>query len=458
MLANQSVKNGHDLSLKLDSTLQELPVWDVEVEIHLPGNKLISFFEHEPLLPGVILTDNQKFVGMISRQRFFECMSRPYSFGLFSMRPIESLYNFLQAQIFIFPAHKLVTETTQEALQRSPQFVYEPILVKSASGKHEVLDFHQLLLANSQIHALTLEKLQHVKKQSRIAKAGFRDLQNNYTQLLQNEKMAALGQLVAGIAHEVNNPINFIAGNLVHTIDYTQQLLNLINLYQHNYPHPVEEITTAIAESELGFISHDLPNLLTSMRSGCDRIVQIIRSLRNFSRLDESDRKLVDIHEGIDSTLLILQSRLKNPNITHPINVIKEYENLPLVDCYAGLLNQVFMNLLSNAIDALEEAIVKYSGMVTKPQIIIRTEIIDDQQVVIRIADNGIGIPEEAKQRLFDPFFTTKPVGKGTGLGLSICHQIIVEKHGGQMDCISSLGKGAEFIIKIPLKFKVVGK
>lgn len=447
---SHNLEDARDLSLQLDSKLEELPGWDVEVEIHVPGNKLISLFEGEPLLPGIILTDKGQFVGMISRQKFFEFMSRPYSFGLFSMRPIQSLYSFLQPEVFIYAANMLITEATQAALQRSPQFVYEPILLKSASGKYKIVDFHQLLLANSQIHALTLTRLKQVEKKSRIAEAGFRDLQNNYTQLLQNEKMAALGQLVAGIAHEVNNPVNFIAGNLVHAIDYSQQLLHLINLYQNHYPHPVAEIETAIAQSELDFISSDLPGLLNSMKSGCDRIAQIVRSLRNFSRLDESERKTVDIHEGIDSTLVILQSRLKNQKTHYNISVIKEYGNLPLVNCYAGLLNQVFMNLLSNAIDALEDS-TTHSQTNRTPQITIRTEVTDDQQLVIRIADNGTGIPEEVKKRLFDPFFTTKPVGKGTGLGLSICYQIITEKHGGQINCVSTLGQGSEFIITIPL-------
>ncbi|MBD2501099.1 ATP-binding protein [Anabaena azotica] len=450
IFCSHSLEDTRDLSLQLDSKLEELPGWDVEVEIDVPGNKLISLFESEPLLPGIILTDKRQFVGMISRQKFFEFMSRPYSFGLFSMRPIQSLYSFLQPEVFIYAANMLITEATQAALQRSPQYVYEPILFKSASGKYKIVDFHQLLLANSQIHALTLTRLQQVEKKSRIAEAGFRDLQNNYTQLLQNEKMAALGQLVAGIAHEVNNPINFIAGNLFHAIDYSQQLLQLINLYQHHYPHPVAEIKTAIAESELDFISSDLPTLLNSMQSGCDRITQIVRSLRNFSRLDESERKPVDIHEGIDSTLVILQSRLKNQKTQHNISVIKEYGNLPLVNCYAGLLNQVFMNLLSNAIDALEDSTF-HNETNRNPQITIRTKVTDDQQVIIGIADNGMGIPEDVKRRMFDPFFTTKPVGKGTGLGLSICYQIITEKHRGQINCISTLGQGSEFIINIPL-------
>ncbi|MBH8575010.1 ATPase [Nostocaceae cyanobacterium CENA369] len=455
MLANCSMINANDLSLELDSTLQELPVWNVEVEIDLPGNELISLFEHEPLLPGIILTKNQYFVGMISRQRFFEQMSRPYNFELFSMRPIQNLYSFLNPQEFVLSEDILIVEATQLALERSPQLVYEPILVKTELGKYGTVDFHLLLLANSQIHALTLTKLQHVEKQSLIAKAGFRDLQHNYTRLLQNEKMAALGQLVAGIAHEVNNPINFVAGNLVHAMDYSQQLLNLISLYQKYYPHPVAEIQTLVSKHELDFITADLPNLLNSMQIGCDRIEQIVQSLRNFSRLDESERKNVDIHQGIDSTLLILQSRLKNQKTHHSINIIKDYGTLPLVDCYAGLLNQVFMNLLANAIDALEEfdastayPRVKLTSYI--PTIRICTEL-TKQQVLIRIADNGPGIPEDVKKRLFDPFFTTKPVGKGTGLGLSICYQIIVEKHGGQMDCISTVGQGAEFIIQLPL-------
>ncbi|QLE59416.1 ATP-binding protein [Nostoc sp. TCL26-01] len=452
MLATYSMESANDLSLQLDSTLQELPVWEVEIEVHLTGNKLMRLFEDEPLLPGIILTKNQEFVGMISRQKFFEHMSRPYSFGLFAMRPLESLYNFLQPEFFVLSEETLIVDATQLTLQRSPEFVYEPILSKNSTGKYGIIDFHQLLLANSQIHSLTLARLEQVQEQSQVAKAGFRNLKNNYTRLLQNEKMAALGQLVAGIAHEVNNPINFIAGNLHHAMDYSQELLSLISLYQKFYPHPGADIQNAIAKSELEFIKTDLPHLLKSMESGCDRITQIVLALRNFSRLDESEIKSVDIHEGINSTLLILQNRLKNYQNHLNIRVIKEYGKLPLVDCYAGLLNQVFMNILANAIDALEESIVKNPQLFIQPQIMIRTELSEDQQAVISIADNGMGIPLDVKKQLFDPFFTTKPIGKGTGLGLSICYQIIVEKHGGQMLCVSKVGQGAEFIMKIPVK------
>ncbi|UKP00390.1 ATP-binding protein [Nostoc sp. UHCC 0870] len=458
MLAIDSISNANEIGLQLDSTLEALPRWEVQCELHLPGNRLIKNFEQETFLPGIILTKNQGFVGMISRKQFFEYMSRPYSLGLFSMRPIENLYNCLQPEMCIFDQDMTIVEATQMALQRSPELVYEPILIKSQSGNYGIVDFHQLLLANSQIHALTLAQLQQVEEQSQLAKAGFRDLKKNYSRLLQNEKMAALGQLVAGIAHEVNNPINFIAGNIAHVINYSSNFLDLIKLYQKYYPHPVDEITTAIYDNELEFIAKDLPDLLSSMQAGCKRITQIVLSLRNFSRLDESDRKIVDIHEGIDSTLLILQSRLKYHKNNQNISVIKEYGNLPLVDCYAGLLNQVFMNILTNAIDALEESIVNSQELTsnnyeieTQLQICIRTENINNQQVMIRIADNGLGIPDDIKNRLFDPFFTTKPVGKGTGLGLSICHQIIVEKHGGQIYCVSTVGKGSEFIIHIPV-------
>ncbi|QKQ77133.1 sensor histidine kinase [Nostoc sp. TCL240-02] len=289
--------------------------------------------------------------------------------------------------------------------------------------------------------------------QAKRLEKSLRELQQTQAQLVQAEKMSSLGQLVSGVAHEINNPVNFIYGNLKYTKDYTQCLLKLVLLYQQFYANPVPEIKEYIEEIELDFLLDDLPKILDSMQVGAERISEIVLSLRNFSRLDEAGMKKVDIHHGLDSTLLILQNRFKN-SVEHPeIKVVKNYGNLPLVDCYAGQLNQVFMNIISNAIDALEShndkrAIAEIHASANK--ITITTEIIETN-CVVRIADNGSGMTEAVKERLFDPFFTTKPVGKGTGLGLSISYQIVVEKHRGRLKCVSEPGQGTEFWIEIPL-------
>lgn len=308
----------------------------------------------------------------------------------------------------------------------------------------------QLAIALNQadLYSQTLNKareLEHTLEQ----------LTSAQSQLVQSEKMSSLGQLVAGVAHEINNPVNFIYGNLSHANEYTQDLLHLIELYQNHYPEPVPEIQEEVENIELEFLMEDLPKLLTSMKVGADRIQQIVASLRTFSRMDEAEMKAVNIHEGIDSTLMILQHRLKAKHNHPEIPVIKEYGNLPLVECYAGQLNQVFMNILSNALDALEERDLARSTdeMRENPSVIsIKTEMSKPDRVLVKIADNGPGMPENVRNRLFDPFFTTKAVGKGTGMGLSISYQIITDRHGGSLQCTSAPGKGAEFAIEIPLK------
>ncbi|GAP94941.1 GAF domain-containing sensor histidine kinase [Leptolyngbya sp. NIES-2104] len=283
--------------------------------------------------------------------------------------------------------------------------------------------------------------LQQTSHQAEQLTEALSTLQQTQSQLIQTEKMSSLGQLVAGVAHEINNPVNFIHGNISHLNTYVTDLLSLIDAYQMYYPNPRSEIVEQADEIDLEFLREDFPRTLSSLQVGTDRIRQIVLSLRNFSRLDQAECKAVDIHEGIDNTLLILQHRLSSES-----KVIKEYGDLPLIECYAGQLNQVFMNLLSNAIDALEETNSQ------TPQIWITTKLVEPDRVAICIRDNGSGIPENVRSRIFDPFFTTKPIGKGTGMGLAISYEIVVQKHGGTIQCISELNHGTEFWIELPVR------
>ncbi|MBG1243818.1 GAF domain-containing protein [Nostoc sp. NZL] len=295
------------------------------------------------------------------------------------------------------------------------------------------------------------ELLEQTQRQTEEITKTLKELQNTQSQLIQSEKMAGLGQLVAGVAHEINNPISFIYGNITYVTEHAENLFKLLRLYQKQYPKVTGEIQKQVAALDLDFISDDLPKILTSMKMGADRISQLVLSLRSFSRLDETGMKPVDLHEGIDSTLLILQHRLQPQTDSFAIEVVKQYGELPPVVCYAAQMNQVFMNILNNAIDALENS-EKAGKIIDNPKIFIRTKVIEGNTILICIADNGCGIPEIMRSRIFEPFFTTKQPGQGTGLGLSISYQIIVEKHGGNIKCISEAGNGCEFWIEIPMK------
>jgi len=344
-------------------------------------------------------------------------------------------------------------------------FLYKPLRIENAerelieqelrqSAKQLQLQAEQLQDYNQALELKVAERTQELSSRNSQLQELLEKLNNTQVQMVQSEKMSSLGQLVAGIAHEINNPVNFIHGNISHIDSYAQDLLKVVQAYQNHYPNPPETLQVIVDDVELDFLYEDLGKLLKSIKVGTDRIREIVLSLRNFSRLDEADFKAVDLHEGIDSTLLILQYRLKAKPESPGINVVKDYGQLPLVECYPGQINQVFMNILSNSIDILEEknqGQKNYKNELQSSTIIISTKIKSDQQIEITFTDNGSGIPEAIQSRIFDPFFTTKPVGQGTGLGLSISHQIVTERHKGKMWCDSTIEQGTKFVIEIPI-------
>jgi signal transduction histidine kinase len=371
----------------------------------------------------------------------------------------------------------------RQSLGRSPELIHEPIVVQVEAETYQLLDIHQLLLSQLQIHELATvamrESQAQLRHQAQQLEQALIELQRTQTQLIQTEKMSSLGQLVAGVAHEINNPIGFIYSNLFHAKEYSEALIEMLELYQQHCPESIAAIEAASEKIELDYLLEDLPKVLNSMQQGAERIRDIVLSLRNFCRLDEAQMKQVNIHDGINNTIMLLQNQLKGKPGQEAIAIHKEYGELPLVQCYPGQLNQVFMNILVNAIYALNEgnkntktntndptnpefAIPKNhspdsqssldnSGYL-KPAIRICTKLTDENQVVIKIFDNGPGMTEDVRSRLFDPFFTTKPVGQGTGLGLSISYEIVVNQHGGELKCFSEPGKGCEFAIEIPIQ------
>ena len=323
----------------------------------------------------------------------------------------------------------------------------------------------QELLARVRLHLKVSHLTQEVEQQNQILEKRvaertaelnrtLQELKKTQAHLIQSEKMSSLGQLVAGVAHEINNPVNFIFGNLVHAQEYIQNLLEILKIYQQEHTQNSPILAEKIIELDLDFAIEDLPKTIQSMQIGAERIREIVLSLRKFSHMDEADMKSVDIHEGINNTLMILQNRLKHQHNFSKIEVIKDYGELPLVECYPGQLNQVFMNILVNAIDAIEERFNCTNNRNTseKPQINIHTQKIAPNSLEVVIADNGVGIDKDLINKLFNPFFTTKPIGKGTGMGLAISYSIVVEKHGGQLLFKSQVKKGTKAIIQIPLK------
>jgi two-component system NtrC family sensor kinase len=464
-------------SLRIDSTLADLRLHDFSVDVDRYGEVIFDQFDRDPTLPGVLLWQDGSLLGMMSRRRFVVAMSRAYGRELFLQRPVATLYRHMQFGAQLEPLRVSgslqIKPAAAQAVARSADLLYEPLVVELSPGVYRLLDMHDLLIAQSAVLQITEDMLREKTR----------------SEVMQAEKMASLGKLMAGIAHEIRNPVNFIWGNLKYLDNYCNDLIQVIQAYEAQYPEPGEDLVALRNEVDLDFVRSDFPNVISSLTTGTDRLRNLVTSLRGFSRMDESQRHGIDLHESIDGTLLILNNRLKDG-----IVVIKQYGTLPQVECYPGQIGQVLMNLISNAVDALldyDGQLAQVSGLSNhykeglammpdrpwEPQITITTtrhKQLPDQVaspiaphgqapnrlqdwVMIRIADNGPGIPAAVQQRVFEDFFTTKPVGKGTGLGLPISHQIVQEKHQGILRLespwieIGNVKRGTAFEVWLPV-------
>lgn len=423
----------------------------------------------------VITGNGGELVGIVSQTSLLKVLNPADMYGV-----IELLQQAVEKRTW--ELQKTNEQLRNEVLERKK--AESELLIARDNLKIEVEErTTELTQANLQLQAdiqerkrveLALRKSEaRLQEQTKKLQQALQEVHTYQSKLIQTEKMSSLGQMVAGVAHEINNPINFIYGNIAYANQYVTDIMRLLELYQNSYQQPLPEIQKAIEDIDLNFVKNDLPKLINSMKVGADRIRDLVVSLRNFSRLDEAEMKSVNLHEGLDNTILILQNQIKATPIYSEIEIVKNYGDLPPIECYPGQLNQVFMNLIANAIDALEDART-INSQVTKgdlqeltpsPRITITTEIDKlkneekthphssvNNRVIIRISDNGSGMTEAVREHLFDPFFTTKPVGKGTGLGLSISYQIVVKKHGGDIWCNSAPGKGTEFVVEIPIQ------
>lgn len=425
--------------VNIDSTLGDLSLWECCVEVSQPGRVVAQIFKEHSLLPGVILTDQGQLAGMISRRRFLEQLSRPYGLEVFIRREIRVLNRLanqkvgehLAADELVLPGHTPIVEAAVQSLDRPPEKLYEPLVIECSTDRYCLLDVHQLLLAQSKIHELTTQLLR----------------ENTQAHLIQTEKLASLGQMVAGLAHEIRNPVNTLWGNVKFLKTYSQDLLDLVDAYEKESGEDPEAIEDFKEDMDFEYLQNDMPELIDSMQESAERLNALVGGMRNFSHMGENHPQLANLHECLDSTLLILRNKLK-----YGIHLVKNYGELPLVECYSGQLSQVFMNLLTNAIDALNE---REKSEQWQPEITITSQwLVESDQsewVKIEIGDNGVGIPPEIQEKIFETFFTTKPVGQGTGLGLAISHQIVTEKHKGHLKLRSQPGSGTTFEIGLPV-------
>ncbi len=437
--------------LQLGSTLADLWLYDAAIEVNCPSQSAKVRFEQEPLLPGLILLEQGQCLGIVSRQRFFECLSRPFGQEIFLRRPLQVLYRFAETDCLLLRSDTPIVQAARQILGRSPETLYEPIVVSLSNGEYRLLDTQQLFIAQSRIHELATQLLQ----------------EQTQAQMIQTEKLSTLGRMLAGVAHEVLNPVNFIKGNVDFLTGYVQDLLRLIKTYDAADVGQIPEVLAIRDEIDFDYIEKDALKILNSMAMGVERLTALVGSLRNFSHMQDDVAQATDLHTCIDNTLLILNNRLK-----YGISVDRQYGDLPPIKCYAGQLSQVFMNLITNAIDALTDrqdvlkaarsqpappnpnswqpTITLITAVVADPGFDSRTEG-SPAWISIRIIDNGPGIPTAIQGRIFETFFTTKPIGKGTGLGLAISHQIVTQKHQGHLRFQSTLGTGTEFEILLPL-------
>ncbi|MEH2077427.1 MAG: ATP-binding protein [Nostoc sp.] len=435
---------GSDRELDLDSTLQELPMYNFPVETNHTGMEVASFLERYPLLPGIILVEQGKFIGMISRRRLLEFLIRPFGQELFVQQPLGVLYSYARIPMLLLADTTAISTAMQLSLKRSPELLAEPIVVETESGAYRLLDVQELNIISWQIRGMD-NLVRYERSQA---------------QMIQNDKMANLGRLVDGVAHEILDPVGFIWGNITYVSNYSQDLLKLIAAYDKELPSTSQVINQVKEDIEFDFLEQDLSRSLASIRTGAERLKKLVTSLQNFCHIDELYPKPVDLHACIDSIILLINSRLQGE-----IEIVKYYGQLPPVYCFMGQLNQVLMNIFSEVVDTLLNEAVRQqlhledTKTVQKPRIEITTEVIsqeasnpnapDSRWVLIRIADNGPGMSQELQQQIMESFSLETKNSKNTSLAVS--YRIITVKHGGKLNFHSQTGIGTKFEILLPL-------